>query len=161
LQSPRDERTLSLWLDNSLFATARQTTPTAPLRRLTCRCQPLFRVLRTDTRMHGSRKRPDPPKGYYFVLSKSKSQPDQAVRRATRFTRASQRAESDFRLRRLLRYFFARDQLELNFSARRPIHGWLADVGAETVQSPADTPQRAGDLRPQKKRNPGAGAMEG
>jgi hypothetical protein len=49
-------------------------------------------------------------------------------------------------------------ELELNFSARRPIHGRLADVGAETVQSPADTPQPAGDLRPQKKRNPAAGA---
>jgi len=36
-----------------------------------------------------------------------------AVRRATCFTRASQRAESDFRLRRLLRYFFARGQSPL------------------------------------------------
>src|SRR5262245_169546 len=49
-------------------------------------------------------------------------------------------------------------ELELNFSARRPIHGRLADVGDETVQCPADTPQPAGDLRPQKKRNPAAGA---
>src|SRR5262249_10295061 len=44
-------------------------------------------------------------------------------------------------------------ELELNFSARRPIHGRLADVGAETVQSPAATPpgtcgpRRKGTLR--------------
>ena len=37
-------------------------------------------------------------------------------------------------------------ELELNFSARRPIRGRLADVGAETVQSPVDTPQPAGGL---------------
>jgi len=36
-----------------------------------------------------------------------------AVRRATCFTRAFQRAESDFRLRRVLRYFFARGQSPL------------------------------------------------
>ena len=40
-------------------------------------------------------------------------------------------------------------ELELNFSARRPTHGRLADVGAETVQSPAAT--RRGLAAPEEK----------
>jgi hypothetical protein len=45
LQRLRDERTLSPWLGNSLFATARQTLRLC-LAQLTCRCMPLFRASR-------------------------------------------------------------------------------------------------------------------